>query len=228
MNRLLRSFIGLVLGVALVASIPMSKAYAYSEVDCFDFQDSVISIPAGSSKTMWFRTLYDYTYYTEGSTSKGTYLECSFGSGMQNITFHIGEDEQGKNVFFHFYVTDERLETTDKHDCVEVYVQNIKKANTSVAAPLAGGKTGSIVQNDRISMLYSETGVPMASFSLTLGNGNMATYTQKGIVNNGANYFDVAASAGYATPVISESDKAVMLANGYAGVCINGKYVNWP
>ena len=28
-------------------------------------------------------------------------------------------------------------------------------------------------------------------------------------------------------PVISESDKAVMTANGFVGVCVNGKYKNW-
>ena len=93
---------------------------------------------------------------------------------------------------------------------------------------IANGKTGSLVQNDKISMLYNEKGVAMASFSLTKGKGVMASYTQTGVVSNGASYFGVTTGDKNATPVISESDKAVMLANGYAGVCINGKYVNWP
>ena len=228
MNRKVKAILGAVLGLVLILSIPATKAYAYSEASCFDFGDAVISVDAGSSKTMWFRTLYDYNYYIKGATSDGTYLECSFGSGTQNITFHIGDDEQGKNVFFYFYVNDPRVQSTDWYDCVEVYVQNIKPVNSSVAAPIAGGKTGSFVQNGKVSMLYNADGVPMASFSLSKGEGNMASFIQQGIVNNGANYVSVTTSVGYATPKISDSDKAVMLANGIAGVCINGKYVNWP
>ena len=227
MNRRVKALLGVVLGIIMIAMIPATNVYAYSSVWCFDFEDAVISVPAGGTHTMLFQTRYDYTYYTEGSTSNGTYLECSFSSGTQYITFHIGEDEQGKNVFFHFYVDDPRLETTDKHDCVEVYVQNIKSGNSNLQVPIAGGKTGTLVQNNKISMLYNETGVPMASFSLTKGNGVMDTYTQQGVVSNGANYFNVAAGAGFSSPVISESDKAVMLANGYAGVCVNGNYKNW-
>ncbi len=77
-------------------------------------------------------------------------------------------------------------------------------------------------------MLYNESGVGMASFSLSDGNGHMLAYTQQGIVNNGSNYFALSCGNANAKPMISESDKAVMTANGYAGVCINGKYVNWP
>ena len=76
-------------------------------------------------------------------------------------------------------------------------------------------------------MLYNDKDVAMASFSLTNGNGQMATLGLKGVVaGEGANYFDVV-SATDSTPVISESDKAVMTANGFAGVCVNGKYKNW-
>ena len=77
-------------------------------------------------------------------------------------------------------------------------------------------------------MLYNQNGTAMASFSLSLGNGNMASLGIKGIVNNGSNYFDVISGSANATPVISESDKQVMIANGYAGVCVNGVYKNWP
>ena len=67
----------------------------------------------------------------------------------------------------------------------------------------------------------------MASFSLTNGNGQMATISLKGVaVNEGSKYFDVV-SATDSAPVISESDKAVMTANGFVGVCVNGKYKNW-
>ena len=228
MNRIMRCLTGVVLGIALIAMLPASKAYAYSEQQWLDFGETTMSIDAGSSKTMWFFSEFDYTYFVEGATSDSTYCECSFKSGTEYVTFHIGEDEQGKNVFFHFYGNDERLESSDAHDCVEVYVQNIKPSNTTLPVAIAAGKTGSLVQNGKISMLYNEAGVAMASFSLTLGKGNMASYTQVGVVNNGASYFNLATSHKNATPVISESDKAVMLANGYAGVCINGNYLNWP
>ena len=78
-------------------------------------------------------------------------------------------------------------------------------------------------------MMNNESGVGMASFSLSDGKGHMVPFNYTGIANNGsANYFNVASAVGYASPKISESDKAVMLANGYAGVCVNGSYKNWP
>ena len=229
MKRILRSVLGIVLTVMMLAAIPASRSYAYSEQPyLFDFGDACISVSAGSEYTMWFKSYYDYTYFIEGATSDGTYLDCSFSSGSQYITFHIGADEQGKNVFFHFYVNDSRLDSQDAHDCVEVYVQNIAPVNSSLAAPIADGKVGTLRQNGKVSMLYNEAGTPMASFSLGYGNGNMASYGQVSIVNNGsANYFALSTGRDGAYPKISESDKAVMIANGYAGVAVNGMYKNW-
>ncbi|WP_026520767.1 hypothetical protein [Butyrivibrio sp. VCB2001] len=228
MNKIMKCLTGVILGIALIAMLPATKAYASSSQFWLDFGETTMSIPAGSEHTMWLRSDYNYTYYVEGATSSGTYCECSYKSGSQNVTFHIGADEQAGNIFFHFYADDERLQSEDAHDCVEVYVQGIKPASTTLPVTIAKGKTGSLVQNDKISMLYNEKGVAMASFSLTKGKGVMASYAQTGVVSNGASYFGVSTSDKNATPVISESDKAVMLANGYAGVCINGKYVNWP
>ena len=108
-----------------------TSSLAYSdEPDFFDFQDTVMSINAGETKTMWMRANYNYTYYLGPHTSKSTYLECSFASGTQNVTFHIGADEQQKNVMFYFYVDDERVQNTDVHDNVEIYVQNIQPVVT--------------------------------------------------------------------------------------------------
>lgn len=228
MNKIMKCLTGVMLGVLLIAMLPATKAYAYSTQLWLDFGETTMSIPAGSSHTMWLSSEFDYAYFVEGATSDATYCECSFRSGSEYVTFHIGEDEQGKNVFFHFYGNDERLASTDAHDCVEVYVQDIKPVNTTLPVTIAKGKTGSLVQNGKISMLYNEAGVAMASFSLTKGKGVMTSFAQTGVVSNGASYFSVTTSDKNATPVISESDKAVMLANGYAGVCINGKYVNWP
>jgi len=44
----------------------------------------------------------------------------------------------------------------------------------------------------------------------------------------GFTYFQLSSGVDYGKPAISESDKAVMTANGYAGVCVNGKYIDWP
>jgi len=222
MNKIMKCLTGVLLGALLIAMLPATKTYAYSEQQWLDFGETTISIPAGSEHTMWLRSEFDYTYYVEGATSNATYCDCSFSSGSQNVTFHIGADEQAKNIFFHFYGNDERLASSDAHDCVEIYVQGIKPVSTTLPVTIAKGKTGSLMQNDKISMLYNEKGVAMASFSLTKGKGVMASYTQTGVVSNGASYFGVTTGDKNATPVISESDKAVMLANGYAGVCING------
>ncbi len=211
----------------MVSAVGQTKVYAASDVEYFDFGETVMSINAGESKKIWFRSDYNFTYYVGTHSSSGTYCECSFSSGSQYITFHIGADETVKNVFFYFYVDDSRLENTDVHDNVEVYVKNIATLYDSLSVGIAGGKTGTLSKTGNAAMLYNESGVAMASFSLTVGNGNMATFGIKGVVTNGSNYFDLAAANSGYLPVISESDKAVMIANGYAGVCVNGVYHNW-
>ena len=136
MNKILRCLIGVILGIALIAMLPVSKVYASCAQFCVDFEQTTMSIDAGSSRTMWMRSDFDYTYFTEGATSAGTYLECSYSSGSQNVTFHIGEDEQGGNVFFHIYANDDRVNSDDAHDCVEVYVNNRKSLSPSGVKPI--------------------------------------------------------------------------------------------
>lgn len=233
MNKTIRAIIGITLSVFMLASMPAVTSFAYgADTEVMDFQDSVITVEAGSSYTMNFRSTYNYTYYIQGSTSKATRLDASFKSGTQQITFYVGADETAKTVIFYFYVADDRLQTTDKWDSIQVNVKGSKAAAAAAVTQnvtLASGKNGSVAVNGNIAMLNNESGVGMASFSLSDGNGHMVPFTYKGIVNNGsANYFNLASSIGYASPKISESDKAVMLANGYAGVCVNGNYKNWP
>ncbi len=229
MKKTLKMIFGLALAAMFFLSAPAMQTYAYSEIpDYFDFGDATIAIPAGGSYKMWLAAHYDYAYFIEGATSDATYLECNYKRDSGYVTFHIGADEQGGNVFFHFYVRDEKVENQDLHDCVEIYVQNRQPVNQSLQVPIAGGKVGTLSKDGKRSMLYNDKGVAMASFSLTLGNGKVAEFGMKGVESNGANYFSVITGYDYAAPVISESDKAVMLANGYAGVVVNGKFINWP
>ncbi len=120
------------------------KALAYSErPDFFDFGESVLKMDTGATKEVWLKTGYNYTYFVGPHSSTGTYIECSFKGGSEYIKIHIGQDETEKNVFFHFYIDDERVQNDDVHDCIEVYVQNIdpaavetKTANDAAAAAL--------------------------------------------------------------------------------------------
>ena len=231
MNKTIRSIIGITLAVLMLATVPAVSSFAYgADPEVMDFQDSNITVAAGSSYTMELRSTYDYTYYIVGSTSKATRLEASFKSGTQKITFYVGADEAAKTVLFYFYVADDRLQTTDKWDVIQV---NVKPGTAAAATTvtntvtLANGKAGSVAVNGNVAMLNNESGVGMASFSLSDGNGHMIPFTYKGIANNGSNYFNVACSINYAAPKISDSDKAVMQANGYAGVCVNGVCKNW-
>jgi len=215
---------------AFLSAGAMMTVNAHAESDLpmyFDFGDTVIDMDAGSTKTMHMRANYNYTYHIGSHTSAGTYLECSFKSGTQDVIFHIGADEQAKNVPFYFYVDDEKVMSDATYDDVLVHVNNGKTVTDSLQVSIANKKNGSVKKNGNVAMLYNDKDVAMASFSLTNGNGQMASLGIKGVVaNEGANYFDVV-SATDSTPVISESDKAVMEANGYVGVCVNGKYKKW-
>ena len=230
MKKMFKSLLGVLLSVVMFAAIFATQTYAYSNVpDYFDFGDACLWIDAGSSKSMFFRTKYDYSYYVVGATSDGTYLECSFASGSQNVIFHIGADEQAKNVFFHFYVQDERVPNKDIHDCVEVYVQNIIQTNGALQVPIAGGQVGTLRQYGNFSRLFNQDNVPMASFALSYGDGRVVKYGQTNVVNfAGYNYIYIVTGLNGTYPTISQSDKEVMRANGIAGVCINGDYRNWP
>ncbi|MCR5669979.1 MAG: hypothetical protein K6G10_03155 [Butyrivibrio sp.] len=229
MKKIMRTVIAVISSLVFVLGAFSPKVYAFSErMDVFDFEDTMLDIAAGSSRTMKFKSYFDYTYYIKNCSSSGTYIDCSFGSGTQDITVHIGADEQEKNVEFVFYVADDKYPSTDVHDNIIVHVKNIQAAAPAGAqVPLAKGN-GTVSAANNIAMLYSAAGVPMASFSLTKGEGNMASLLYKGVVVNGSKYFDVTSGNDYASPVISESDKNVMLANGFAGVCVNGVYKNWP
>ena len=230
MKKIIRSISGIIIAIALTTTFVSTTSYAYSDVPWyFDFGETVVSINAGESKVIENNRFYfDYTYHIGPHTSTGTYVECTYKRGTENIVIHIGADETVKNVFFYFYVDDEELGTCEFFDNIEVYVQNIKQTSESVAAPIAGGKSGTLTKDNNRAMLYNQNGVAMASFALGRGGNNYASFSILGVVNNGSNYFNVVAGQSNVTPVISESDKAVMIANGYAGVCVNGKYINWP
>lgn len=102
------------------------KTFAYSEIpEYFDFGDCVVNIDAGSTKDVWLRSNYNYTYFLGPHSSQKTYLECSYKAGSEYVRIHIGPDETTKNVFFYFYVDDDKVQSKDIHDCIEVYVQNI-------------------------------------------------------------------------------------------------------
>ena len=103
-----------------------SRAYAYSErLDYFDFEQTVLKMDAGTTKDIRIISYYDYTYYVGPHTSSATYMECTFHSGTEYVRLHIGPDETVKNVFFYFYVDDDKVGSKDVHDCIEVYVQKI-------------------------------------------------------------------------------------------------------
>ena len=226
----IRLFLGLLLSLVVLFGTGATTVYASSSIpDYFDFGTWSMTIPAGGEQKMWLAAYYDYTYYIEGATSDATFLECSFKKDTGYVTFHIGADEQGKNIYFHFYVDDEKVENKDLHDSVVVYVKDQQAVASSIDAGISGGKTGKLTMEGNRSMLYNNKGVAMASFSLKRGNGLAADYVLKGIESsNGKNYFAITTGYGESNPIISESDKAVMIANGYTGVCVNGRYVNWP
>lgn len=229
MKKIFKGLLLSVLTAAITIFTMNLNAFAMSDVpDYFDFQDTVLSINAGETKTMSMRANYNYTYYLGPHTSAATYLECSYASGTQNVTFHIGADETVKNVFFYFYVDDDRVQNKDIEDNVEVYVQNIQTTYDSISVTLGDGKTGTVSKNGNTAIMYNQDNVAMASFALSNNNGHAATNGLKGVVENGAKYFDVVSGNPNATPVVSESDKGVFIANGFAGVCVNGNYKNWP
>ena len=212
-------------------------------LDYMDFGETVISINAGESKTIRFRTLYNWTYYIQGATSKKTYLETDFSAGTSYITFHIGEDETAKNVFFHFYIDDEKVQSTDIHDFVEIYVQPAKNAEVQNATPaeavtnaapsgkvdltFADGKSGyaALINDGKVVMMYDAAGTALASFSVS--NGSLQKLELTGTTSNGANYFNVKAPAN-GTVNISDSDKAVMTSKGFGGIYLNGSQIAWP
>ena len=235
-KRILATFLSC---ITLVMMLGITVSADSSLPDYFDFGETVMKINAGESRTIVFHTPYNWTYYIAGATSKKTYLGTDFKSGTSNITFYIGEDETGKNVFFHFYIDDERVHSSDVHDCVEIYVQPPKGSTQTQTAPAAAapqdnkvytfadGTTGyaSLINDDKIVMLYDANGTALASFSVS--NNGLMKLTPKGVVTNDGVYFDIVAPSN-GTVNISASDKAVMIGHGFKGIYLNGIKVDWP
>ena len=245
MNSRIRRYVAAFMAMlTLVMMMGMTVSADSSRPDYFDFGETVMKINAGESKTISFRTPYDWTYFITGATSKKTYLSGNYKAGTSQITFNIGEDETGKNVFFHFYVADERVASTDVHDAVEIYVQPPKNtaapanAPETTAAPAASTTTpknvytfadgckgyAELINDGKVVMLYNESGTALASFSVS--NNGLMKLTPKGVVINDGNYFDIGAPSN-GTLNISESDKQVMLVHGFKGIYLNGNKVNW-
>ncbi len=126
----MKKIISKVIAAAFAAVLTFSAAgvtsFAYSEVpEYMDFGDCVVSIDAGSYADVWYKTNYNYEVYLGNHTSRFTYIECTGHGGSEYVRLHIGADEQEKNVFFYFYIRDDKVKNSDIHDCIEVYVQNI-------------------------------------------------------------------------------------------------------
>lgn len=229
----------------------LERGDEFQNYPLFDVSDRVVKIRAGESKAIELFARFDYTYYTSGHTSSKTYCECNWKKGNSKPILHIGADEQAKNITFYFYINDEKgLKDTEYNGQqelyaeVEVYVQPAASANAQTAATAAAataksvavsmkkGAAGtlSLTADDTIAMLYDSKGTALASFSVSDGTGNMPKLSLGAVSSqNGKNYFTVVTKKMNETAVkISDSDKAVMTKCGFAGVCLNGNFVNWP
>ncbi len=232
---------------AVVIPAGSMPAKAAGQTPYFDFYEQAITIEPGGSHKSYLEAYSDYTYYIVGSTSEKTYLETNFKSGAQYITYHIGADETGKNITFWFYSCDEKLGglAHDMFDSVNVTVKcapvtaqsapaapqsKAASSGTSVSAAIAGGKTGSLglINGSKIAMLYDQNNVAMASFSVSDGTGNMPELSLgQTVAKDGRNFFAVNTKKGN-TVKLSDPDKAVFKAQGYAGICLNGAFIDWP
>jgi hypothetical protein len=142
MKKTVSKVIAAIFAVVLTFTAFNFKSLAYSEVpDYMDFGDCVVSINAGSYADVWFKTDYNYNVFLGDHTSKFTYIDCTGKGGSEYVRLHIGADEQVKNVFFYFYIRDDRVADSDIHDCIEVYVQNIDTSYAQKNAEMNALKT---------------------------------------------------------------------------------------
>lgn len=133
MKKTITRIISLVAVVIMCVTAFNVKSFAYSEhPDYFDLGNCLISVDAGSSKDVWFRANYNYVYFMGNHTSKQTYCQCTGRAGSEYIKIHIGPDETVKNVFFYFYVKDDKVPDREIYETMEVYVQKI---NPAIANP---------------------------------------------------------------------------------------------
>ena len=241
-KKIIATIAAILMGVTVAVS-PASGLTSEAAGQCpyFDFSEQAVTVEPGGTHRSYLEAYADYTYYiTGGSTSAGTYLECSFKSGAQYVTYHVGADETAKYLTFWFYGCDENVGgmAHDMFDSVNVTVKGnaapVSKAapaaSASVQTAIAGGKTGSLglTNGNKVAMLYNQDKVAMASFSVSDGTGNMPELSLgQTVAKDGKNYFTVSSKKGN-TVKLSDSDKAVFAAQGYAGVCLNGAYINWP
>lgn len=215
-----------------------------TDTSTFDFGQTVMSVKQGGSSSIRLYARAQYVYYIEGNTSKKTYCECSGNSGSQTITFHIGSDEKaGGTVTFWFYIED-----TDHHDNVQIRV--VQSANSTTASSqsvatvssalpqvastpvsFGDGSTGIVsVTGNFAGLVSNAANVPLAAFSITDSKGNALQMQLQNVVTaGGISYIGVFPInySGVVKTVMSENDKAAMIARGIAGIYVNQQYVLW-
>ena len=192
-----------------------------------------LTIEQGKSKDVAVYATNYISYYLVGQESSGTYATFDGSNSGGTLTVYVASDE-GANTF-HIYVYLDGAGEVYKD--LEINVMKVysaiaavnNNATTTISVPYADGTTGTLTltTEKKIGMFYTASGVAMASFSISNSYGKLMQLTLGAVVSNGSNYITVKTPT-TGTINISASDKAVLQAQGIAGLYLNGAYVNWP
>jgi len=230
MNKFFKIMAGLMASLFILTTIAPLTVHAESPLY---ITENAVTIKQGENHTIGLEAVNYVSYYIVGSTSSSTYVTVPSTQNGGELTVYVGKDEQANT--FHVYIYLDGWGGT--YVDLEVNVMKVYSpiaavdatAPTTIAVPYADGTNGtpSLTTENKIGMFYTAAGTAMASFSVKNDSGKLMQLTLGNVVTNGANYITVKTpTAG--TINISASDKAVLQAQGIAGLYLNGKYVNWP
>ncbi|MCR4904156.1 MAG: hypothetical protein K6A23_14955 [Butyrivibrio sp.] len=236
MKKFLKLFSTLMMTMIIVTCFCGNKALAEYEAESpIWLTNNEISILQGESAEIGVYTTDYISYYVTGVNSANTIINYFGSQTGGTFTITVGKDETANTFHIYVYLGDA------SDDCYKDLTVNVMKtsspisavnssATSTISVSFADGSTGTLTltTEKKIGLFQTASGTAMAQFSITNQSGKLMQLTLGDVVTyNGANYITVKTPAA-GTINISSSDKAVLQAQGIAGLYLNNKYVNWP
>ena len=192
-----------------------------------------LTIQQGESSEIYVYSTNYISFFLVGNESSATTASYSGSYTGGTLKVNVASDENANTFHIYVYLDGCLGCYRDLEINVQKTVSKIaavdNTAATTIIVPYTDSTFGTLTLTNekKIGVFYTESGAPMASFSISNSSGKLMQLTLGAIMSNDSNYVTVKTPAS-GTISISESDKAVLQAHGIAGLYLNGAYVNWP
>ena len=228
--------------VLIIVSLNLTSITSFAELYA---TQSEMTIPQGGYASIGIAREGTIGCYLVGKTSSYTYIVQPENDPNNNLTIHVGLDEQSATLHIYVYTSynDESLDIIVNvnriYGTTFVKSQNSTTSTTTVSAnpqnallPVVytNGTTGTLqlLDGNKRGLFYSTEGNPIASFSVKDNNGNAMVLSVGAqlVYVNGMYYLTVNTPRG-GHVYMTTTDAEAIRAYGVYGLYLNGGYTGW-